>query len=109
MSAKFTWLNGHKCQMQRLQKHFESGGALAKRGTFVYDQNQTILCCSQAERKILKIWSLYDVEHLWPLQSLYYCKKGTFIPAKEGVHSINTFSFLKCGTLAQKKGHFFHF
>jgi hypothetical protein len=39
---------------QRPRKHFESGGALAKRGTFVYDQNQTILCC-------LKIWSLYNV------------------------------------------------
>jgi hypothetical protein len=28
---------------QRPRKHFESGGALTKRGTFVYDQNQTIL------------------------------------------------------------------
>ena len=28
---------------QRPWKHFESGGALTKRGTFVYDQNQTIL------------------------------------------------------------------
>jgi hypothetical protein len=36
-------------------KYFESGGALAKRGTFVYDQNQTILCRSRAERKFLKI------------------------------------------------------
>jgi hypothetical protein len=49
----------HWCQRPR--KHFESGGALAKRGTFVYDQNQTILCRSRAERKFLKIWSLYDV------------------------------------------------
>jgi hypothetical protein len=47
--------------LQRPRKHFESGGALAKRGTFVYDQNQTILCRSRAERKFLKIWSLYDV------------------------------------------------
>jgi hypothetical protein len=37
-------------------KHFH--GALAKRGTFVYDQNQTILCRSRAERKFLKIRSL---------------------------------------------------
>ena len=29
--------------------HFESGVALAKRGTFVYDQNLTILCRSRAE------------------------------------------------------------
>jgi hypothetical protein len=29
---------------QRPRKHFESGGALVQRGTFVYDQNQTILC-----------------------------------------------------------------
>ena len=36
-------------------------GALAKRGTFVYDQNQTILCRSRAERKILKMWNLYNV------------------------------------------------
>jgi hypothetical protein len=47
--------------LQRPRKHFESGGALANRGTFVYDQNQTMLCRSRAERKILKIWSLYDV------------------------------------------------
>jgi hypothetical protein len=48
-------------QQQRPRKHFESGGALAKRGTFVYDQNQMILCRSRAERKFFKIWSLYDV------------------------------------------------
>ena len=42
---------------QRPRKHFESGGALA----IVYDQNQTILCRSRAERKFLKIWSLYNV------------------------------------------------
>ena len=42
---------------QSPRKHFESGGALAKRGTFVYDQNHTILCRSQAERKFLKIWN----------------------------------------------------
>jgi hypothetical protein len=46
---------------QRPRKHFESEGALAKRGTFVYDQNQTILCRSQAERNFLKIWNLYNV------------------------------------------------
>ena len=46
---------------QRPRKHFESGGALTKRGTFVYDQNQTILSRSRAERKFLKIWSLYNV------------------------------------------------
>jgi hypothetical protein len=32
-----------KPSLQRPRKHFESGGALTKRGTFVYDQNQTIL------------------------------------------------------------------
>jgi hypothetical protein len=46
---------------QRPRKHFESGGALTKRGTFVYDQNQTILWRSRAERKFLKICSLYNV------------------------------------------------
>jgi hypothetical protein len=44
--------------MQRPRKHFESGRVLAKWGTFVYDQNQTILCRSRAERKLLKTWSL---------------------------------------------------
>jgi hypothetical protein len=47
--------------LQRPRKHFESGGALAKRVTFVYDQYQTILCRSRAKRKFLKIWSLYNV------------------------------------------------
>jgi hypothetical protein len=63
---------------------------LAKGGTLVYDQNQTILCRSRAERKFLKIWSLYDVGN-----GLYRvftaAKKGTFFPAKEGVYSRNTF------------------
>ena len=54
----------------------------------------------------------------WPLQSLYYCKKGTFFPAKEAlsfqqkrafVQEILFSAFFKWGTLAQKKGHFFHF
>ena len=67
---------------QRPRKHLESEGALAKRGTFVYDKNQTILCRSQAERKFLKIWNLYNVGN-----GLYYCKKDTFFPAKEGVQS----------------------
>ena len=39
--------------VQRPRKHFESGGALAKRGTFVYDQNQTILCHLRAARTFL--------------------------------------------------------
>ena len=30
----------------------------------------------------------------WPLQSLYYCKKGIFFPGKEEVHSRNTFFVL---------------
>ena len=37
--------------------------------------------------EILKIWSLHNVRN-----GLYYCKKSTF-PAKEGVHSKNTFPF----------------
>jgi hypothetical protein len=40
----------------------------------------------------------------WPLQSsLYYCRKGTFFPAKEGVHSRNAFAFLKWGTFSLLK------
>jgi hypothetical protein len=31
---------------QRPRKHSKSGGALAKRGTLAYDQNQTISCRS---------------------------------------------------------------
>ena len=60
---------------QRQRKHFESGGALAQRGTFVYDPNQTILCRSRAERKCLKIWSLYITSEM-ALQSLYYSKRA---------------------------------
>jgi peroxiredoxin len=46
--------------LQRPQKQFESGVALARRGTFVYDQDQTILF-SQAGRKFSKIWNIYNV------------------------------------------------
>jgi hypothetical protein len=47
----------------------ESGGALAKRGTFVYDQNQrAVLCHSlRAEGNFLKMRSLNNVEN-----GLYY-------------------------------------
>jgi hypothetical protein len=62
--------------IQRPRKHFESGGALSKRGTFVYDQNQTILCRSRAERNLLKIWSLYDVGN--------GLQKGHFLSSKRG-------------------------
>ena len=74
-----------------------SKGALTKRGTFVCYQNQTILYRSRAERK-------FGVS----TESLLL-QKGTFFPAKEGVHSRDTSSFFKWGTLAQKKGQFFHF
>ena len=47
---------------QRQRKHFESGGALAKRSTCVYDQDQAILCRSRAVRtKIFKKWGVYNV------------------------------------------------
>ena len=68
--------------MQRPRKHFESGGALAKRGTFVYDQNQTILCRSRAERKCLKIWSLYNVGNGFTESLLL--QKGHFLSSKRG-------------------------
>jgi hypothetical protein len=62
---------------ERPRKHFESGGALAKRGTFVYDQNRTILFRTlfferfyKTERKFLKIWSLYDVNLRLPQERL---------------------------------------
>jgi hypothetical protein len=93
---------------QRPRKHFESGGALAKRGTFVYDQNRMILCRSGAGRKCLKIWSLYDVGN-----SLYRvfttAKRALSFQQKRAFTSRILFSFFKWGTSAQKKGHFFHF
>ena len=91
---------------QRPRKHFEGEGALAKRGTFVYDQNQTILCRSQAERKFLKIWNLYNVGNgLYRVfttakRALSFQKKRAFIPEI-------LFSFCKWGTLAPQKGIFF--
>ena len=50
--------------MQRPRKHFESGGALAKRGTFVYDQNKGIerfYIVHEPNEHFLKIWNLYNV------------------------------------------------
>jgi hypothetical protein len=79
---------------ERPRKHFESGGALAKRITFVYDLNQTIFCRSKPERYFLKIWSLYSLADMVLTESLYYCKKGTFFSAKEGIHSRKTFFVL---------------
>ena len=93
---------------QRPRKHFRSGGALAKRGTFVYDQNQTILCRSQAKRKILKIWNLYNVGN-----GLYRvfttAKRALFFQQKRAFIQEILFSFCKWGTLAPKKHTFFTF
>jgi hypothetical protein len=93
---------------QRPRKHFESGGALGKRGTFLYDQNETTLCRSRAERKFLKIWSLYNV---W--NGLYRvfttAKRALSFQQKRAIIQEIRFSFFKWGTLAQKKGHFFTF
>ena len=93
---------------QRPRKHFRSGGALAKRGTFVYDQNQTILCRSQAKRKFGVSITL-EMVFTESLQSLYYCEKGTFFQQKRAFIQEILFSFCKWGTLAPKKRTFFTF
>ena len=70
---------------------------MAKRGTFdfVYDQNQTILCRSRAERKFLKRWSLCNVgSGLYRVftiekRALSFQQKRAFI---QEIH----FSFFKC-------------
>jgi hypothetical protein len=103
------WSTQHKSAAQRPRKRFESGEALAKRGTFLHDQNETILCRLRAERKFLKIWSLYTSE-----MALYYCN-ALFTTAKRALSFQQNrafiqeilFSFFKWGTLAQKKEHFF--
>ena len=88
---------------QRPRKHFEGEGALA-----LYDQNQTILCRSQAERKFLKIWNLYNVGNgLYRVfttanRALSFQQKRAFIQEI-------LFSFCKWGTLAPQKGTFFTF
>jgi hypothetical protein len=57
---------------------------LAKRGTFGYDKNQTILCRSRAERKCLKISSLYNVGNgLYRVFILQ--QKGNFLSSKRGL------------------------
>ena len=90
---------------QMLRKHFESGGALAKRGTFVYDQNQTILCRSQAERKFLKTRNLYNVGN-----GLYRvfttAKRALSFQQKRAFIQEILFSFCKWGTLAPKRALF---
>ena len=91
---------------QSSRKHFESGGALAKRVTFVYDQNQTILCRSQAERKFLKIWNLDNVGNC--LYRVFTTAKRALCFQQEGVHSRNTFLFCKWGTLPPKRALFSH-
>jgi hypothetical protein len=81
---------------------------LAKRGTFVYDQNQTILCRSGAERKFLKIWSLYDVGN-----GLYRvftaAEKALSFQQKRAFIQEILFFVLYLGHFSPEKGHFFHF
>jgi hypothetical protein len=60
------WSNGRK---QRLQKHFESGGAMAKRGTLkfcIWPKSNDF-----TERKCLEIC------RKWPLPSLIYLQFST--------------------------------
>ena len=92
---------------QRPRKHFESEGALAKRGTFVYDQNQTILCRSQAERKFLKIWNLYNVGNgLYRIFTT--AKRALSFQQKRAFIQEILFSFCKWATLAPKRALFSH-
>jgi hypothetical protein len=85
-----------------------SGGALAKRITFVYDQNQTILCRSQTERKFLKIYNLHNVGN--GLYRVFTNAKRalSFLQKRAFIQEI-LFSFCKWGTLAPQKGTFFIF
>jgi hypothetical protein len=69
---------------------------------------EAILCCSRAERKFLKICSLYNVEN-----GLYRvfttAKRALSFQQKRAFIQEILFSFFKWDTLAQKKGHFFTF
>jgi hypothetical protein len=82
----------HFHRHQRPRKHYESGGALAKRGTFVYDQNQTILCRSRAERNFLKICSFSITSEMVFTESLLV-QKGHFLSNKRG-RSFNKYFFV---------------
>ena len=82
---------------------------MAKKGTFVYVQNQTILCRSRAERKFLKIRSLHNVGNglyrVFPI-----AKRALSFQQQRAIIQEILFSFFKCrGTLSQKKGTFFTF
>jgi hypothetical protein len=78
-----------------LQYKLESEAAEAFRkwrGTFVYDQNQTILC-REPNEKFLKYGVSITSEMAFTESSLL--QKGHFLSiAKEGVHSRNTFLVL---------------
>ena len=93
---------------QRPRKHFESGGALAKRGTFVYDQNETISFRSRAGRKFLKIWSLYNVGN-GIYRVFTTAKRALSFQQKRAFIQEILYSSFKWGTLAQKEGTFFTF
>ena len=73
---------------QRPRKHFRSGGALVKRGTFVYDQNQTILCRSQAKRK----FGVSITSEMVLTESLLL-RKGHFFPAVKRGRSFKKYFF----------------
>jgi hypothetical protein len=103
------WSTRHK-SAQRPRKRFESGEALAKRGTFLHDQKGNDFMSFTSRAKIFEnMESLYTSE-----MALYYCN-ALFTTAKRALSFQQNrafiqeilFSFFKWGTLAQKKEHFF--
>ena len=87
---------------------FRNWRGIGQKGTFVYDQSQTILCRSQAEGKFLKIWNLYNVGN-----GLYRvfttAKRALSFQQKRAFIQEILFSLCKWGTLAPQKGTFFTF
>ena len=74
--------------VQRPRKHFESGGALAKRGTFVYDQNQTIFMSFTSRTKCHEHFCKYGVSITSEMaftESLLLQKGGHFLSSKRGL------------------------
>ena len=86
---------------------FRKWRGIDQKGTFVYDQNQTILSRSRAERNFLKIWSLYNVGN--GLYRVFTTAKRAVLSRKRGRLFKKYFFRSLNGAFKPRKKALFHF
>jgi hypothetical protein len=97
-------------EQQRPRRHFERGGALAKRDTFVYDKKSNDFMSFTSRTEMFEnMESLYITSEMAFTESLLL-QKGHFLSNKRG-RSFKKYFFRSLNGAHQprKKGNFFHF